>query len=73
MKTDSIQMNIPRQSVSSIIKRLTYLYLGAIENKIPFKSLPTPFLWGPAGVGKSEGVYQLAENIQNKTNNKINY
>jgi len=67
MKTETIQMNIPRQSISTIVDRLSTLYLGAIENKIPFKSLPTPFLWGAAGVGKSEGVYQLAENIQKKT------
>ena len=72
MKTDSIQMNIPKQSIASIIERLTYLYIGAIENEITFKSLPTPFLWGPAGVGKSEGVYQLAENIQKKSIKKTN-
>lgn len=46
---------------------MTTLYLGAIENSISFKAIPTPFLWGPAGVGKSEGVCQLAENIQKST------
>jgi len=56
-------MNIPEQSISTVVERLTQLYTGAVENKIPFKKIPTPFLWGPAGVGKSEGVYQLAENI----------
>lgn len=70
MKTENIGLNIPRQNISSVVEKLTCLYIGAIENEVPLKNLPTPFLWGPAGVGKSEGVYQLAENIQKSTGKK---
>lgn len=63
----NVQMNIPASNISTVVERLTQLYTGAVENRISFKSLPTPFLWGPAGVGKSEGVYRLAENIGKKT------
>jgi len=72
MKMESIQMNIPKQSISSVIDRLTYLYICAIEKGVKFKSLPTPFLWGPAGVGKSEGVYQMAKKIQQRTGKSAN-
>ena len=60
-------MNIPSLSVSHVIKRLTKLYCGAINHGISLKNFFTPFLWGAAGVGKSAGVYQLAELIQEET------
>jgi len=59
--------NIPSLSISSIIESLAALYCGAINNGVPFKRIFTPFLWGAAGVGKSAGVYQLAELIEEKT------
>ena len=38
---------------------------------ISLKSIPTPFLWGPPGVGKSEGVRQLAERIEKNTGKRV--
>lgn len=67
METEELKMNIPRMSVSDITDRLANLYINAINMNIPLRKLPTPFLWGPAGIGKSEGVYQLAERIGKQT------
>lgn len=66
MNDDLRQMNIPNISVPQVTKRLEELFCAAVEKKIPFRNIPTPFLWGPAGIGKSEGVYALAESIGKK-------
>ena len=71
MNEESKQMNIPNMSISSVIEKLQTLYCSAIENKIAFKSFPTPFFWGAAGIGKSEGVYQMAQGIEEKTGKKV--
>lgn len=71
MKEELIQMNIPGMSISKTIEKLEMLYCAAIENGTAFHSLPTPFFWGPAGIGKSEGVYSMAESIADKTGKKV--
>ena len=64
-------MNIPTLSVSGVVKHLSELYGNAIETGIPFKALPTPFFWGAAGVGKSDGVKQLATELHNRTGKTV--
>lgn len=71
MNEDLKQMNIPGMSVAKAIEKLEVLYCAVIENGGTFKNIPTPFFWGPAGVGKSEGVYQMAGNIAKKTGKKV--
>ncbi len=72
MNEELKQMNIPSLSVSRVIETLEDLYCIAISNKLPLKQIPTPFFWGPAGVGKSEGIYQMAKNISLKTGKEVN-
>ena len=64
-------MNIPTTSVSGVVKQLADLYGNAIQAGIPLKTLPTPFFWGAAGVGKSDGVKQLAEELRKRTGKKV--
>lgn len=64
-------MNIPELSVSDVVKHLSVLYANAVKDGIPFKALPTAFLWGAAGIGKSDGVRQLANELNKMTNKKI--
>lgn len=71
MNEDLKQMNIPGMSVSKAIEKLEALYCAIIEKGAAFKNIPTPFFWGPAGVGKSEGVYQMANSIAEKTGKKV--
>lgn len=72
MSENSISINIPEISIDLLIKNLSELYAGAIGSNVPLRELPTPFLWGPAGVGKSEGVSQLAERLCSETGKKVN-
>lgn len=57
-------MNIPEISVNRMISELLAMYQGGIRAGIPFRDLPTPFLWGPPGVGKSEGIRTLADQLE---------
>jgi len=66
-----MQLNIPKMSVSKVVEKLAHLYANAINGGILFRELPTPFFWGPAGVGKSEGVYTLAELLTNQTHKRV--
>lgn len=72
MSEDSDSINIPEISIAHLIKNLSGLYAGAIGSDVPLKELPTPFLWGPAGVGKSQGVAQFAQRIRDLTGKKVN-
>ena len=66
MKDAQNMMNIPELSVNEMVEELLALYNGAIRAGIPFRVLPTPFLWGPPGVGKSEGIRQLARKLEDQ-------
>lgn len=64
-------MNIPSISVNTMVDRLGKLYANAIAGGMPLKNIPSVFLWGPPGVGKSEGVRQIAENIRQRTGKQV--
>ena len=72
MSYESSGMNIPNLSTGAVVDLLCRLYCGAVREGIPLKSLPTPFLWGAPGVGKSEGVDQLAGRMAESLGLKVN-
>ena len=49
----------------------THSYIKLIKNGTPLKSFPSVMLWGPPGIGKSQGVREIAGNIQAKTGKKV--
>lgn len=71
MIMDNTNTNIPETSVGEVIRTLSDLYVNAVKTHIPFITLPTPFLWGPFGVGKSEGVRHLADMIAQRTGKRV--
>ena len=71
MKPENENMNIPSVSVDELVQQLLTLYAGAISAGMPLRALPTPFLWGPAGIGKSDGVRQLAARLEEKTGKQV--
>lgn len=64
MKMENTNLNIPDVTVDSVIEMLSLIYSNAIKSKTELKKIPTPFLWGPAGIGKSEGVYELSKKLK---------
>lgn len=69
MKTER-NMNIPTLSVDMMVNKLGGLYISAIKGGLPVKEIPSAFLWGAPGVGKSDGVRQIAEKIKAETGKK---
>ncbi len=59
-------------SVTQTVRQLSDAYVALIKNNIPFKKFPSVMLWGPPGVGKSQGVRQIAERISESTGKKVN-
>lgn len=41
------------------------------QNNTPLRSFPSVMLWGPPGIGKSQGVREIADNIKAKTGKKV--
>lgn len=57
-------------NVTKAVNMLSDAYVSLIRGGIPFKSFPSVMLWGPPGVGKSECVREIAEQIRKRTNKK---
>lgn len=62
---------LPNTTVTEAVDLLAALYTDALVSGRPLRAIPTPFFWGPAGVGKSEGVNQLAEKLRRSTGKKV--
>ena len=58
-------------NVDSMVNMLSRSYISLIENNAPFKNFPSIMLWGPPGVGKSQGVREIAHKIEDKTQKKV--
>lgn len=58
-------------NVDNMVDMLSKAYISLIESNTPFKKFPSVMLWGPPGVGKSQGVREIARVIESKTNQKV--
>lgn len=63
--------NISKISVTSAVEELGALYCAMIGKKMKFSEIPSAFLWGPPGIGKSAAVRQIAGMIEKKTGKKV--
>lgn len=58
-------------NVNQMVSLLSRAYIKLIRNQRPLKSFPSVMLWGPPGIGKSQGVREIAENIKAATGKKV--
>ena len=65
------ETNLTLLNVNQIVSLLSRAYIKLIKNGTPLKSFPSVMLWGPPGIGKSQGVREIACNIQAKTGKKV--
>jgi hypothetical protein len=56
---------------TAMVEQLGSLYASTIRQGTPIYSVPAVMLWGSPGVGKSQGVRQLASYIQDATGKKV--
>ena len=64
-------MNIPAISVRTMVATLSSLYVSAIRSGLGPRKIPSVFLWGAPGVGKTQGVYEIAYEIGKSTGKKV--
>ena len=62
---------IVQLTVSQAVEQLSTAYKTLIHSNIPLKTFPSIMLWGPPGVGKSQGVRQIAERIREGTGKDV--
>ena len=66
--SNSVDMpNVPAMAVGEFVEELSGMYVRAVEGGTPFSALPSVMLWGPPGVGKSQGVRQIASALEART------
>ena len=64
---DGINLNLPVLTVDGFVEQLTQAYSAIIKSGASLKIMPSVMLWGPPGVGKSQGVRQIAERLRKET------
>ena len=62
---------LPELTVTGVITELASIYANIINKKQELKSIPSPFLWGPPGIGKSDGVLELATMLEDMTGKRV--
>lgn len=58
-------------TVDQMVKQLSKAYVSIIKAHAALKSFPSVMLWGPPGVGKSQGIRQVAKEIADKTGKRV--
>ena len=67
MKTNSL----PSMSITNVVNLLSMSYTNLILNKKSPAIMPSVMLWGPPGVGKSQGIRQLALQLEETTKKSV--
>ena len=63
--------NMSVLSIEKAVEHLGEAYVAVIKNDFNVTLLPSVMLWGPPGVGKSQGVKQLAGEIEESTGKRV--
>lgn len=62
--------NVPAVSIRKTIDMLSHMYEAIVKKGAGLSAVPAVMLWGPPGVGKSQGVKQVAERLEKSTGKK---
>ncbi len=58
-------------SVEQMIEMLSKVYISRVNGRVLFREFPSGMLWGPPGVGKSQGVREIAAEIEKQTGRDV--
>lgn len=58
-------------TVEQVVQLLSLSYSSLVKSNTPFRNFPAVMLWGPPGVGKSQGIKQVAEKLAATTGRKV--
>lgn len=65
------ETNLVLLNVNQTVRLLSRAYIKLIKNGTPLKNFPSVMLWGPPGIGKSQGVREIADHIRAETGKKV--
>lgn len=68
---ENILSDLYEINIEKLTDMLSKSYITLIKKKIPLKSFPSVMLWGAPGVGKSQGVREIAKKIEAGTKKKV--
>lgn len=68
---DNSGLNMPILTVGKMVNLLTQAYGALIKGGTSPKMMPSVMLWGPPGVGKSQGVRQIAKGLEEQTGKRV--
>jgi len=71
MMNNKGNVNLPKITVYEFVEKLSYAYSTIINNNESVTKFPSVMLWSGPGMGKSQGVRQLAESIQKQTGKEV--
>lgn len=60
-----------KMTVNQMVHQLSNAYVSLISSGTALNKFPSVMLWGPPGVGKSQGVRQIANEISEKTGKRV--
>ena len=63
--------NIPIMGVDKAIKTLSTMYANVINGGVSLSLMPSVMLWGQPGVGKSQAIRELADELKIKTGKEV--
>ena len=58
-------------TINKLVSTLTNVYKKMIDEKINYRLFPSVMLWGQPGVGKSDAIKEIQNNLTELTNKKI--
>ncbi|MBQ7358442.1 MAG: AAA family ATPase [Clostridia bacterium] len=58
-------------TVNQAVSYLSNAYVSLINFKTPLRTFPSVMLWGAPGVGKSQGIRQVASRISERTGKRV--
>ena len=65
------RLGSPELTVAQMVTQLSSAYTAIINSGTQLKKFPSVMLWGPPGVGKSQGVRQIANVIAEQTGKRV--
>ena len=69
---NEIKLNdVVNMNVDSFVEKLGGAYSAIINKGLSVKSFPSVMLWGAPGIGKSQGVRQIANKIRVETGKRV--
>jgi len=71
MAKQTAALNLPIMTVGQMVDALGESYNALINSGSAIKDFPSVMLWGAPGVGKSQGIRQIAKRIEDGTGKKV--